>query len=162
MLEDNMSNPNALPCVPFRFNILPQKSLTIARFRQHTHIQKLSYDFDTLDSKGAYAWTARVPWSIFFVCAAFDLASCAHMFFTAPLTLLTTSSRVARYGISSCGTSWSSTVKFVWNCRSECNIAHTGYDRAHTEPHSEVIFETVVRKTRLTISTSCLRLAPSC
>ena len=59
-------------------------------------------------------------------------------------------------------TSWSSTVKFVWNCRSECNITHTGYDRAHTEPHSEVIFETVVRKTRLTISTSCLRLAPSC
>ena len=58
--------------------------------------------------------------------------------------------------------SWSSTVKFVWNCRSECNIAHTGYNRAHTEPHSEVFFQTVVPKTMLTISTSCLRLAPSC
>ena len=55
MLEDNMSTPNALPCVPFRFKILAHKSLIIVRFIQHTHFQKWSYDFDTLDSKVAYA-----------------------------------------------------------------------------------------------------------
>ena len=84
MLEDNMSNPNALPCVPFRFNILPQKSLTIVRFRQHTHIQKLSYDFDTLDNKVAYAWTAQVPWSIFFRLCRVWPTSCLCIRMTEP------------------------------------------------------------------------------